>query len=307
MVRRFDRSSSLIVNELHRGAGMTAAAQLRQLIGRPGILLVPGAYNPLVARIFEQEGFEAVYVGGHGAAAAGFGLPDIGLVTQAEMAQHVERIANAVSIPLIADADEGYGDITNVVRTVRQFERAGAAAIQLEDQQLPKRCGHMEGKKLIGRDAMVDKLSAAIAARMVDTVIIARTDAIAVTGVADAIQRLQAYAQAGADVLFADAPRSLDELRSIAASVDKPLIVNVSEGGKTPAADLATFREIGIKLVIYPSTALLAAAYSARQVARTLRDRGGTSELLDQMVLLDEFNDLAGLSSWRDTESRFSI
>lgn len=282
----------------------TAGARLRLLLEKPGTLLVPGAYNALVARILQQEGFEAVYVGGHGAAAASYGLPDVGLVTQTEMAQHIERIAASVSIPVLADADEGYGDVVNVVRTVSRFEHAGAAAIQLEDQQLPKRCGHMEGKKLIARDAMVQKVLAAVATReKPETVIIARTDAIAVTGVEDAIQRLQAYAAAGADVLFPDAPRSLDELKLIAAAVSKPLIVNITEGGKTPLAELAVLRELGIKVAIYPSSALFAAAYSARQVARTLRDTGSTSSLLSQMVLLNEFNELAGLRQWQDAEN----
>ncbi len=196
---------------------MTAAASLRRLLSSGDTILVPGAYNALVARVLEQSGFAAIYTGGYGAAAATYGLPDIGIMTGTEMADHVSRIGRAVSVPIIADADTGYGELVNVGRTVREFERAGAAAIQIEDQVFPKRCGHMEGKRVIPRDEMVKKVRAALAARSnPDTVIIARTDAIAVTGVDDAIDRMQAYAEAGADVIFPDAPNSTDEMRSIA-------------------------------------------------------------------------------------------
>jgi len=281
-------------------ADAPAATRLRRLLEAPGTVVVPGAYSGFVARIFGESGFDALYVGGHGAAAV-HGLPDVGLLTQTEMAAHVERIATAVSIPVIADADEGYGDIINVVRTVQLFERAGAAGIQLEDQQAPKRCGHMEGKRLIARDAMLRKIEAAAAARRcADTVIIARTDAIAVDGLEDAIARLEAYAQAGADVLFLEAPRSLDEL-SAAASV----LANISEGGKTPIVELADLRDLGIKIALYPSSALFAAAYAARQVAAVLRETGSTASLVQQMVPLDEFNDLAGLPHWRSIEAQF--
>jgi len=287
-------------------AEMPAATRLRRLLETPETVVVPGAYGGFVARIFEQAGFGAVYVGGHGAAAV-HGLPDVGLVTQTEMAAHVERIAGAVSIPVIADADEGYGDVINVVRTVELFERAGAAGIQLEDQQAPKRCGHMEGKRLIPRDAMLRKIEAAAAARRCpDTVIVARTDAIAVDGLDAAIARLEAYAEAGADVLFLEAPRSLDELTTAASVLNTPMLANMSEGGKTPIVELADLRAIGIKIALYPSSAIFAAAQAARRVAMTLRESGSTSSLADQMVPLEEFNDLAGLPHWSSVESRFA-
>jgi 2-methylisocitrate lyase-like PEP mutase family enzyme len=289
-----------------RTAEMPAATRLRRLLETPETVVVPGAYGGFVARIFEQAGFGAVYVGGHGAAAV-HGLPDVGLVTQTEMAAHVERIAGAVSIPVIADADEGYGDVINVVRTVELFERAGAAGIQLEDQQAPKRCGHMEGKRLIPRDAMLRKIEAAAAARRCpDTVIVARTDAIAVDGLDAAIARLEAYAEAGADVLFLEAPRSLDELTTAASVLNTPMLANMSEGGKTPIVELADLRAIGIKIALYPSSAIFAAAQAARRVAMTLRESGSTSSLADQMVPLEEFNDLAGLPHWSSVESRFA-
>jgi 2-methylisocitrate lyase-like PEP mutase family enzyme len=282
-----------------------AATRLRRLLETPETVVVPGAYSGFVARIFEQAGFDAVYVGGHGAAAV-HGLPDVGLVTQTEMAAHVERIAAAVSIPVIADADEGYGDVINVVRTIELFERAGAAGIQLEDQQAPKRCGHMEGKRLIPRDAMLRKIEAAVAARRCrDTVIVARTDAIAVDGLDAAIERLEAYAGVGADILFLEAPRSLDELTTAASVLDTPMLANMSEGGKTPSVELADLRAIGIRIALYPSSAIFAAAHAARRVADVLLASGSTSSLVDEMVPLEAFNDLAGLPHWARVEARF--
>ena len=282
-----------------------AATRLRRLLEEPGTVIVPGAYSGFVARIFEEQGFAALYVGGHGAAAV-HGLPDVGLLTQTEMAAHLERIAASVSIPVIADADEGYGDVVNVVRTVELFERAGAAGIQLEDQQAPKRCGHMEGKRLIERDAMLRKIDAAASSRRFgDTVLVARTDAIAVEGLEAAIERLQAYAEAGADVLFLEAPRSFEELRIAASALDRPMLANISEGGKTPIVDLADLQRIGIKIALYPSSAVFAAAHAARRVAAALLETGSTASLVDEMVPLEEFNDLAGLPRWREVESRF--
>lgn len=289
-----------------RGQEASAATRLRRLLATPETVVVPGAFTGFVARIFEHAGFEAVYVGGHGAAAV-YGLPDVGLITQTEMAAHVERIAAAVSIPVIADADEGYGDVINVVRTVELFERAGAAGIQLEDQQAPKRCGHMEGKRLISRDAMLRKIDAAAEARRCpDTVIVARTDAIAVDGLEAAIARLEAYADAGADVLFLEAPRSLDQLTAAAAVLDTPLLANMSEGGKTPIVELADLRAIGVKIALYPSSAIFAAAHAARRVADTLLEGGSTSALVEEMVPLEAFNELAGLPHWARIEERFT-
>jgi len=282
---------------------VSAAAQLRRRLAGP-TLLVPGAYNPLVARIFERHGFEAIYAGGYAAAAATYGLPDIGLLTQSEMAEHVARIVESVQVPVIADADTGYGDLANVARTVRAFERAGAAAVQIEDQVFPKRCGHLEGKQVIPGDEMVRKVRAALGARRdPETVIIARTDAIAVTGLDDAIERMRAYEQAGADVIFPDAPRSLQELRAIAAAADKPLLANVSEHGKTPLLDLATLRELGYAIALFPSSSLFAAARSAHEVAEALVSTGTTAGILERLERFGDLNELLGLSRWQDEEA----
>ncbi|MGI9659659.1 MAG: isocitrate lyase/PEP mutase family protein, partial [Gaiellaceae bacterium] len=209
---------------------MTSAQRLRHLLAEDGALLVPGAYNPLVARILELEGFSAIYAGGYAAAAAAHGLPDIGLVTMSELTDHLARITRVIDVPLIADADTGFGELTNTARAVREYERAGVAGVQIEDQVFPKRCGHMEGKQVVAGDKMAEKVRAAVAARSnPDTVIIARTDAIAVTGLDDAIERMKAYEAAGADVIFPDAPTSVDDMRTIRAEIGLPLVANMSE------------------------------------------------------------------------------
>jgi 2-methylisocitrate lyase-like PEP mutase family enzyme len=285
---------------------MTPARRLRERLATGEVLLVGGAYNPLVARIYERAGFEALYTGGYAAAAANFALPDIGLMTQTEMCAHVERISKAVSTPLISDADTGFGELTNVARTVREYERAGAAAIQIEDQTFPKRCGHMEGKKVIPRDEMVRKVRAALAARTnPDTIIIARSDAIAVNGLDDAIDRLAAYAEAGADVLFPDAPRSLEEMRTIAAAVGSlPLVANYSEHGKTPLLTAEETAEAGFRICLYPTTSLFAAAQSALEIATALQRDRTSRDVLDKLMVFGELNELLGLSEWQEAEAR---
>jgi methylisocitrate lyase len=284
---------------------MSSGGRLRELLRTGEVLLVPGAYNPLVARVLEQAGFPAIYAGGYAAAAASYGLPDIGIMTGTEMAEHVSRIVGAVSLPVIADADTGYGELVNVARTVREHERAGAAAIQIEDQVFPKRCGHMEGKKVIPAEEMVAKVRAALAARSdPDTVIVARTDAIAVTGLDDAIERMQAYAEAGADVIFPDAPRSLEEMRQIAAAVPGPLVANMSEHGKTPLLSAEEIGALGYAIALYPSSTLFAAAQSAREIAAILRDKGTTRDDLDRVMPFAELNELAGLSRWQAEETQ---
>lgn len=284
---------------------MSAARRLRELLASRETILAPGAYDALAARILERGGFEAIYTGGYAAAASNFGLPDIGLVTQTEMADHVGRIAGAVSVPVISDADTGYGDVASVARTVQAYERGGVAAVQIEDQVMPKKCGHMEGKRVIPRDEMVQKVRAALDARTdPDTVIVARSDAIAVTGLDDAIDRMRAYAEAGADVIFPDAPRSEEELRRIAAAIDVPLVVNMSEGGKTPILPVATLTEIGYRIVIYPTASLSVAAKAVEELAEVLRRDGTTDAVADRMIVFDELNELVGLDRWQALEAR---
>jgi 2-methylisocitrate lyase-like PEP mutase family enzyme len=284
---------------------MAAGRRLRELLASGETVLVPGAYNALVARILEEAGFDAIYTGGYAAAAANHGLPDIGIMTGTEMADHVSRITRAVPLPVIADADTGFGELTNVARTVREYERAGAAAIQIEDQTFPKRCGHMEGKRVIPKDEMVKKVRAALAARTdPDTVVIARTDAIAVTGLDDAIDRMQAYAEAGADMIFPDAPPSVGDMKAIVAAVDRPLVANFSEHGKTPLLSRDEVQELGYAIALYPTTTLFAAALSAREIAAALKADGTSRDVLARLMVFGELNELLGLSRWQEEERR---
>jgi 2-methylisocitrate lyase-like PEP mutase family enzyme len=277
---------------------------LRARLQRGDILVAPGAFDALTARLLEQAGFEAVYRGGYAASAAAFALPDLGITTLTDMTDHLRRMTSAISVPVIADADTGYGEVPQVIHTVRELEAAGAAAIQFEDQVFPKRCGHMEGKKVIPADEMVIKLRAALDARRdPETVIIARSDATAVTGLDDAIVRSRAYADAGADVIFIDAPESEEHLKAIAAGgIDAVLMVNVSEHGKTPDLGAERFAELGFGLVIYPSSTLFAAAQSTKELAATLKAEGSTRSVVPRMMPFDEINDVLGKDAWDSLE-----
>ena len=277
---------------------------LRARLQSGEILVAPGAYDALTARLLEQAGFEAVYRGGYAASAAAFALPDLGITTLTDMVDHLRRMTNAIDVPVIADADTGYGEVPQVVHTVHELEAAGAAAIQFEDQVFPKRCGHMEGKKVIPAEEMVIKLRAAIAARRnPETVIIARSDATAVTGLDDAIARSRMYADAGADVIFIDAPTSEDDLRKIAAGgIGAVLMVNVSEHGKTPDLGAQRFQELGFGLVIYPTSTLFAAAQSTKELAAQLKANGSTVASVPRMMPFDELNGILGRDEWDSLE-----
>jgi carboxyvinyl-carboxyphosphonate phosphorylmutase len=282
-------------------------ARLRELLERPEPLLAPGAYDALSARLVEQAGFDAVYMTGFGTTASLIGRPDVGLLTGAEMVDNARRIVAAVDVPVIADADTGYGNAINVVRTVQLYEQAGVAGIQLEDQVMPKKCGHMSGKALIGTDEMVGKIRAAVEARRdPDLVVIARTDAVAVGGLEEAIGRAKAFADAGADLLFVEAPTSEDDIARVAGELHgvAPLVFNWAEGGRTPPLPLARIRELGFAMVIYPIGTLLAATAGIRAVLATLRRDGVPS--LDGLPAFDEFTDLIGLPEVQELEQRFS-
>ena len=277
---------------------------LRARLQSGEILVAPGAYDALTARLLEQAGFEAVYRGGYAASAAAFALPDLGITTLTDMVDHLRRMTNAIGVPVIADADTGYGEVPQVVHTVHELEAAGAAAIQFEDQVFPKRCGHMEGKKVIPAEEMVIKLRAALAARRnPETVIIARSDATAVTGLDDAIARSRMYADAGADVIFIDAPTCEDDLKAIAAGgINAVLMVNVSEHGKTPDLGAQRFQELGFGLVIYPSSTLFAAAQSTKELAAQLKADGSTVASVPRMMPFDEINEILGKDQWDSLE-----
>jgi 2-methylisocitrate lyase-like PEP mutase family enzyme len=278
----------------------TPGRRLRTRLAASEILVVPGAFDALTGKLLERAGFEAIYRGGYAASAAAFGLPDLGITSSTEMVDHARRLCSAVVVPVIADADTGYGEVAQVMRTVQELERAGVAAIQLEDQVFPKRCGHMDGKDVIAPELHEQKLRAALDARADrDTVIVARTDAIAVTGLEDALARARRYAAAGADVIFIDAPRSEDEVRAIGgAGIGKPLLVNISEYGRTPDLGAAAFETLGFSIALYPTSTLFAAAQSTKELAAALRKSGSTRAIVPRMMPFDELNETLGKDDW---------
>ena len=284
------------------------AGSLRQMLGGQEPILAPGAYDALTARIYEQAGFPAIYMTGFGTSASLLGRPDVGLLTMSQMVDNARRIAQAVSVPVIADADTGYGNPLNVIRTVQEYEAAGVAAIHIEDQVTPKKCGHMEQKQVIPGAEMAEKVRAAVAARSSpDFLIVARTDARAVEGLDSALARARAYREAGADVLFIEAPQSEAEVAEVArAFTGVPLLFNWAEGGKTPPMPLARLKELGYRIVIFPIAALLTAATTVRALAAEIRTSGSPLRALAQMMSFREFNDFIGLPEIRELEKRFS-
>ena len=253
----------------------TGRSSLPDLLASGEMILAPGCYDALGARLVEEAGFDAAYMTGFGTAASRLGRPDVGLLTLTEMADNARRIAQAVEIPVIADADTGYGNPINVIRTVQEYEAAGIAAVHIEDQVMPKKCGHMEGKQLIGADEMAAKVKAAVAARRSPGfLIIARTDARAPEGLDAAIERARAYREAGADVLFIEAPQSVAEIETIASSFeDVPLLFNYAEGGKTPPVSHEQLSRLGFSIVIFPISTLLAATAAIRSTLARIRGR----------------------------------
>ena len=283
-------------------------ARLRELLSGPGPVVAPGAYDALSARLVEQAGFGAVYMTGFGSTASLIGRPDVGLLTGTEMIDNARRIVAAVDVPVIADADTGYGNAVSVIRTVQGYEQAGVAGIHLEDQVMPKKCGHMSGKSVIGLDEMLGKIRAAVAARRdPDLVLIARTDAAAVEGLEAAIARGRAYAEAGADLLFVEAPTSEDDIARVAAELHgvAPLVFNWAEGGRTPPLSLDRIAELGFSLVLFPIGTLLAATAGIRALLAALRADGTPAAALAGLPTFDGFTDLIGLPEIRDLEKRF--
>ena len=270
---------------------------LSERLIRPPILMAAGAYDPLTALIAERAGFEALYVSGAGIAYTRLGRPDIGLVSMNEVMQTVELIRDRVAVPLIVDADTGYGNALNVERTVRLLERAGANAIQLEDQDFPKRCGHLDNKSLIPAQEMVGKIKAAVDSRhSAKTLIVARTDAIAVEGFDSALARAALFVEAGADVLFIEAPRQRDELARIGAQFGKTtrLLANMVEGGKTPILPAAELQALGFAVVIFAASVVRAAAKTAEDFYASLRAHGSTEPFRARMFDFDGLNRLLG-------------
>lgn len=271
-------------------------AKLRRLLSGKNIVATPGVFNPAVALLAEKAGFECLYLSG-AALANSMGLPDLGVTTLSEVAEAAARITAAVpSLPLIVDVDTGFGEAVNVARTVRQMERAGAAAIQIEDQVMPKRCGHLDGKELVEAAEMAKKVIAAKAAAKTDLVVIARTDAAETEGLDGAVARARLYQRAGADVIFPEALKSAEEFAEFARKVKGPLLANMTEFGKTPYLSLSDFARLGegYKLVIFPVTTFRVAMKAMQGALRELSKAGTQKGLLEKLMTRDEFYDLTG-------------
>jgi len=286
---------------------MKLTTQLRQLMAQPGAIVAPGVADALNARLVKQHDFKAIYMTGAGTTAVRLGMPDVGLLTMTEMADNAQRIVDASGLPLIADADNGYGGVLNVRRTVQTYERAGVAALHLEDQVLPKRCGHLAGKQLVPVAEMVSKIKAALDARLdPDFVVIARTDAIGVDGFEPAMERALAYQEAGADMIFVESPGP-SHLPLIAPRLKAPLLYNMATSGKTPFLAKDEIEKLGFKLIIYPNWLILAAIRAASHVLQTLKDTGSIASLVNEVANFREFFDLVGMGEVQALEEKYGV
>ncbi len=280
---------------------------LRRILSQEKTVLVPGVYDALSAKVFKRAGFQLLYMSGSGLTLSLTGMPDVGVLTMTEMVNHARHIVNAVDLPLICDADNGYGNPMNVIRTVKEYERAGVAGIHIEDQVAPKKCGHFEGKQVIRAEEMVKKIEAALYAREDDQfLLIARTDARAVKGLQEALRRARLYFEAGADMIFVEAPRSVGELKTIADELSGvPLLVNMVEGGKTPVMPFEVLREMGFKIVLYPTSSIRSAAKTLQELAAHLYGKKGTKEFESELVTFEERNEITGLAEVEELEKKF--
>jgi methylisocitrate lyase len=283
----------------------TPGARLRAA-WQAGPIMIPGAFNALTARLAERLGFRAVYLSGGALSAGWAGLPDIGLLTQTEFAEQAAVLARATTLPVLCDADTGFGEAVNVERTVRLYEEAGAAGLHLEDQVLPKRCGHLSGKGLVDAQAMAAKIRAAVAARRdPDFVIVARTDARSVEGFDAAVRRAHEYLAAGADMIFPEAMESVDEFARFAREVPAPLLANMTEFGRSPLIPFDELASLGYRAAIYPLTAFRAAMRAAEEALRALREHGTQRDVLDRMQSRAELYDLLGYSDWEKRDRAY--
>ena len=280
--------------------------QLKALFERRSAVIVPGAPNALTARMIADAGFEAVYVTGAGVTNAYLGVPDLGLITLSELADNVSAMRDVVGVPIVADADTGFGNAVNLTRTVKVLERAGANGMQIEDQVFPKKCGHFAGKQVIAADEAVQKIRAAVDARSdQDFVIVARTDARSVLGFEAAMDRAQAFIEAGADVTFVEAPESMEEIAAI-AKLPVPQVINMVFGGKTPIVEQAELARLGYGIVVYANAPLQAAMLATKQVLAHLRAHGSTSGFEDQLLPFDERQAVVGKAAYDAIEQRYA-
>lgn len=278
---------------------------LAQRLRQPGLVVAPGVYDMVSLRLADSFGFDALYMTGFGTVASHLGLPDAGIATYTDMVQRVRTMASMATAPLIADGDTGYGGLLNVAHTVRGYEAAGAAAIQLEDQEFPKKCGHTPGRRVVPMADMVRKIRVAVEARSdKDFLIIARTDARTALGLDEALRRAEAYAEAGADVLFVESPESVEEMQRIGRTLDRPLVANMVEGGRTPVLSQADLEAIGYKIAIFPVTALLAATEAMRAAYAQIRRHGSSAGLAAPLMPFGDLTRLMGFEEVWDFDRR---
>ena len=269
-------------------------------------LVIPGVYDALGAKIVEKVGFEAMFQTGYGTSATLFGMPDYGFIGSTETVDNARRICRAVSTPVIVDVDTGYGNALTVDKLVRELEVAGASGIFLEDQKWPKRCGHMQGKEVIPKDEYAEKLQAAIDARSnKDFIIVARTDARAIEGLDNAIERGLYYKKIGADVIFIEAPKNIQEMSKIGNAIDAPLVANMIEGGVTPISSVSKLHKMGFKIILYPLSVLFSNTYASLQILQELKRSGSTVKLKKNMVNFDQFNEIVELSKYKKLEKQY--
>jgi 2-methylisocitrate lyase-like PEP mutase family enzyme len=286
---------------------MSKCKNFQSLLREPGSFILPGAYDAMSAKLIEETGFKAIYATGAGISNAQLGWADVGLTSLKEVVDIVTRMADVTNIPILVDADTGFGNAINVIRTVKEFERAGVAAIQMEDQVSPKKCGHFNGKEVISKEEMVGKIKAALDARKDENLaIMARTDAIAVNGVEDAIDRAFAYYEAGADIIFVEAPNTIEQLRLITSSLKGiPQVINLVEGGKTPLISLKEAEEIGFKIMLCANTALRSAIKGITESLRILKEEGSQENLLHLICTWEERQSLFKLGQIKEWEKKY--
>ena len=280
--------------------------KLRNLIKREGPFVIPGVYDAITAKIAEKVGFEAMFQTGYGTSATLFGMPDFGFIGATETIDNARRICRSVSVPVIVDSDTGYGNALSVWKLVKELEVAGAAGIFLEDQKWPKRCGHMQGKEVIIQEEYTEKLSAAIDAREnKDFIIVARTDARATQGLDAAIERAKQNKKTGADVIFVEAPKSFEEMKTIGQEIRAPLVANMIEGGATPLKSAEELYGIGYKIILYPLSVLYANTFASMNILKELKNSGNTKKYKQKIVNFDQFNDIVELSKFRNMEKKY--
>ena len=285
---------------------MNGGKIIRERLARGKILVAPGAHDMIAAKVIASLGFEAVYMTGYGQSASHLGRPDVGLMTLTEMVARAANMVEATGIPVIADADTGFGNAVNVMRTVREYEKAGVAVIQLEDQVMPKKCGHMLGREVISQEEMVGKIKAAADARQGDMMIMARTDARTAFGIDEAIERGIAYREAGADIVFLESPESKEEMRLLNDRIPCYTLANMVEGGRTQLLTNSELEEIGYNLVIYPTASTYVTTKAMLDLWQGLQRDGTTANMLDKMILFSQFNEIIGLPRIREIEPNYA-